>query len=80
MEKNNEEPKYKEELTEKMHSEFQVDAETEIKHRCFVVFSVAGTDDMAQIERVATEIYQVDMKDIVRYIEEYKFLKEADNA
>jgi SPP1 gp7 family putative phage head morphogenesis protein len=73
-------PEYKEELTEAMHSEFQIDAETEIKHRCFVVFSVAGTEDMAQIERVATEIYQVDMKDIARYIEDYKLLKDDSSA
>jgi hypothetical protein len=73
-------PEYKEELTEAMHSEFQIDAETEIKHRCFVVFSVAGTEDMAQIERVATESYQVDMKDIARYIEDYKLLKDDSSA
>jgi len=79
MGKNNDEPKYKEELTEAMHSEFQIDDETEIKHRCFVVFDVAGTEDMAEIESFA-KLYQVDMKDIARYIDEFKFLKDDGDA
>lgn len=36
--------KLKEELTEKMHSEFTVDAETEKKHRAGCVWGVAGFD------------------------------------
>lgn len=35
----------KEELTTKMHSEFSVDAETEILHRCITLWCYAGGDE-----------------------------------
>lgn len=35
----------KEELTEKMHSEFSVDAETETLHRCITLWCYAGADE-----------------------------------
>jgi len=34
----------KEELTEKMHSEFTIDEETEILHRCITIWCLAGAD------------------------------------
>lgn len=35
----------KEELTTKMHSEFSVDSETEILHRCITLWCYAGGDE-----------------------------------
>ena len=34
----------KEELTEKMHSEFTIDEETEILHRCITIWCYTGAD------------------------------------
>jgi hypothetical protein len=69
MEKNN----YKEELTEKMHSEFTVDEETEIKHRAWVVLGcVQDGADLAEMMK----LYQVTQDDIDKNIDEFNSLQD----
>lgn len=63
----------KEELTKKMHSEFSVSEEINIKHKCF-----AALNDMLKfntdIER-ASKTYGVSISDIKNYTSEFNDLK-----
>ncbi len=62
--------KLKEELTEAMHSEFTVDEETEIKHRCFSALECISEFNYP-IEK-AVKIYNVSFSDIEKHKAEFE--------
>ena len=64
------------ELTEKMHSEFQVDAETERRHRVFTLLTLTGTEDWNDI-KVWAERWNIPMDDVKEFIEDYKLLRDG---
>jgi hypothetical protein len=53
------EPKYKEELTEAMHSEFEVDLATELQHRCITLWCLAGANENKEDFPALCELYGV---------------------
>lgn len=59
----------KEELTTKMHGEFTIDAETELKHRAF-----SALQSGADLEEAARD-YDVPMETIKKYEAEYRALE-----
>lgn len=65
----------KEELTEKMHGEFSVSEATEIKHRAWIVLSMADFEDKFMLEHWAG-VYNVSMDDVERHSYEYFSLLE----
>ena len=64
--------KLKDELTTKMHAEFEVDPETEIKHRVFSLLSLTE-GDLSQADRLLNT-YNVNIEDVKKYLLEYKEL------
>lgn len=66
--------KLEDELTEKMHSEFTIDAETEIKHRAGTVWSLIGFDASKEELEHWSEVYQVSVADCKRYKRYWKNL------
>lgn len=64
----------KEELTTKMHSEFQVSKEIDTKHRVFSFFiAVKGISDPKAQKGLMT-LYRVTLVQVQKYKEEYKKL------
>lgn len=61
----------KEELTEKMHSEFTIDAESDLKHVCFAALGCISDGMKAE---TAIEIYEIEMKDLKKNLDEYNRL------
>ena len=57
----------KDEFTSKMHEEFSVDTETEIKHRCWS--ALAMIKDTTNKEEVASwaNIYMVTVEDVLKF-------------
>lgn len=66
-----------EELTEKMHSEFFIDEETERRQKAYIVLSLTGTENWNKIKEWA-KFYNVPMADIKEFIEDYKILRDGD--
>lgn len=61
----------KEELTTKMHSEFTVTPETEVKHRCFCALMLLPKDSTdSDIEKRAKQ-YGVSLSDVKKYSDDY---------
>jgi hypothetical protein len=55
------------ELTEAMHSEFEVDAETEIKHKAFCVWYLLKPDaSHDQVKKIA-ESYLITLEDALKW-------------
>ncbi|HEY1062927.1 MAG TPA: hypothetical protein VGE44_14620 [Daejeonella sp.] len=63
---------YPDELTAKMHSEFQVSEETDQKHITWSALDAIADGDMTRSE--AMEEYGVSEADLVRYRSEWKEL------
>jgi len=63
----------KEELTTKMHSEFKVSPETQLKHRVFTLLSLTGTEDINLIKRWMP-LYDVTITDVEKYKQAFKQL------
>lgn len=61
------------ELTEAMHSEFTIDAETEIKHKCYA--ALGCVQDGADIAEMLP-LYGITRADIERNIDEFNSLQE----
>ena len=66
--------KLQDELTEKMHSEFTIDAETEIKHRAGCVWDVIGFDASKEELEHWAGVYQISVADCKRYRRYWKNL------
>ncbi|MGV8944869.1 MAG: hypothetical protein ACOH1N_00440 [Lutibacter sp.] len=60
----------KEELTTKMHSEFTVSPETEIKHSVFAVLTLINYSDKEKLAEYA-KLYRVTIDDIEMHKDEY---------
>lgn len=66
----------KEELTEAMHSEFEVDAETEIKHKAFCVWALLKPDSpQIDVERRAKS-FAITLEDALKWKDNYFALSE----
>ena len=65
------------ELTEKMHSEFTIDAETDKKHKCFAVWQQVGINATTEKLNSILEFSGVTMSDIEKYKNEYFKLKNS---
>jgi len=61
----------KEELTTAMHSEFTVDAETDLKHTCFAALGCIADGMKAE---TAIEIYEIEMEELKKNLDEYNRL------
>lgn len=61
----------KEELTTAMHSEFTVDAETDLKHTCFAALGCIS--DGMKVE-TAIDVYEIERKDLEKNLDEYNKL------
>lgn len=59
-------PKY-DELTEKMHSEFTIDGETDRKHRAGCVWGVLGYDATKEDIKHWAEVYGVNYEICMKY-------------
>lgn len=66
--------KLKEELTEKMHSEFSVDAETEIKHKAGSMWATAGFACNDATLRKWCKSYGITTQQAIKYKEYWKKL------
>jgi hypothetical protein len=64
----------KEELTTKMHSEFTVSAEIEIKHNVFSVLSVVEYNNKDGLKKYA-DFYGVTLSDVNKYKDEFYRLR-----
>jgi hypothetical protein len=64
----------KDELTAKMHSEFTISRETEIKLKVFSLLTLTGTEDMVKIKKWLND-FGVTMTDIEKHITEFKGFK-----
>jgi len=64
----------KDELTAKMHSEFTISEETEIKLKVFSLLTLTGTEDMVDIKEWMKH-FGVTMTDVEKYITEFKGFK-----
>jgi len=64
----------KDELTKKMHAEFQIDAETEVKHRVFALLTLCGTENRESWKK-HMEGYEVTDTDISKHLPEFVRLK-----
>ena len=62
----------KEELTTKMHSEFSIEEETDVKHRCFCALKCIK-DYFYSIEK-ASILYDVSPEDIEKFKSEFEQL------
>lgn len=57
----------KDEFTSKMHEEFSVDNETEIKHRCWSALTmITDTTNKEEVARWAN-IYMVTVEDVLKF-------------
>jgi hypothetical protein len=63
----------KEELTTKMHSEFTVSKETDVKHRVYALLTLTGINDKDKIKKYAST-YRVTPAQIKRYLPRFKSL------
>ena len=63
----------KEELTTKMHSEFSVSVETDIKHRVFSLLTLTGVKNEDSIKKWLSN-YDVTLEQVQKYMTEYKSL------
>jgi hypothetical protein len=66
--------KLKDELTTKMHSEFAISSETEIKHRVWALLTLTGAEDNEQIKKWMSS-YEVTMSEVEKHITEFKGFK-----
>lgn len=66
----------KDELTELMHSEFTVSAETEIKHRVFSLLTLVNYNDKMGIEKYR-DMYNLSIKEIEMHKDEYFKLRNS---
>lgn len=57
----------KEELTEKMHSEFTVDAETDKMHKCFAVWRHVGINATPEELKSCIEFSGVTINEVLKY-------------
>lgn len=67
--------KLKEEFNAARHAEFQVDPETDKKHRVFSLLTLTGTDSDQAITD-ALELYDVTQEDVDLYKFEFQNLKQ----
>ena len=61
----------KEELTTAMHSEFTVDAETDLKHRCWSVYRCI---ERGMSLATAIDVYEIEIEDLKKNLDEYNKL------
>jgi len=66
---------YKEELTTKMHAEFTVSKETEIKHKAFTVLTLSGVKEVQTI-KYWCEVYQIPIRTVMRFLPEFRVVSE----
>ena len=66
----------KEELTTKMHSEFTIDAETEIKHKAFCVWDSVGIDATESEIKTESESYGITPEDALKWKDYFFALSE----
>jgi hypothetical protein len=65
----------KDELTEKMHSEFTVSEETDRKHKCFAVWMHVGLNATSQELEKCVEFSGVTINEVMNYKSEFERLK-----
>lgn len=63
----------KEELTTKMHSEFQIDSETEIKHRVWALLSYSDNAGLSINEAIGE--FDLTIEQVEKYKQSYLDLK-----
>ena len=61
----------KEELTTAMHAEFTVDEETDLKHTCWAALGCIA--NRMKVDR-AIDIYEIELKDLKKNLDEYNKL------
>ncbi len=61
----------KDELTEEMHAEFTIDAETDLKHTCWAVYRCI---ERGMSLATAIDVYEIEMKDLEKNLDEYNKL------
>ena len=66
----------KDELTELMHSEFTVSAETDIKHRVFSLLTLVNYNDKIGIEKYR-DMYDLTLEEIEMHKDEYFKLRNS---
>lgn len=57
----------REELTAKMHSEFKIDKETEIKHKAWTVWEIVGDNPTEDTLKKYCRIYRISVKTALKY-------------
>jgi len=72
----------KEELTTKMHSEFTISAETEVKHRVFTLLTVLGSDNIFLNPKFLyyANLYNVKIEDVKKHIDEFDELNKKTGS
>lgn len=64
------------ELTEKMHSEFKVSAETEIKHKAMSLWTLCGYNKNDQDVDKYCKLYGITKEDALKWYDYWKELSE----